>query len=183
MSKSTQDLGRFLCFLLRHKPSAANLTMDKHGWVDVDELVNNLKEYPDDVDLHFINKVVQEDEKGRFQLKHGKIRACQGHSILVDLEMEPITPPSILFHGTTDDAKDLILKDGIKSMGRQYVHMSSNKETAISVSLRRTNEPVILVINSQKMYEDGVEFYQSSNGVWLVGHVGVEYIEQILQNI
>jgi putative RNA 2'-phosphotransferase len=128
--------------------------------------------------MDIIKKVVETNDKQRYILSDDgeKIRANQGHSITVDLELESRTPPDVLYHGTAIRFLDSIKKDGLKSMGRQYVHLSRTEEIAITVG-RRCGEPVVLYIDAKTMCGEGYNFYLSENKVWLVEKVPIRYIK------
>ena len=167
-------LSRYLSYLLRHNPDDANLNMDKNGWVLVDELIKNTSNKFTKDNLEHI---VLNDKKTRYSFNDDKtkIRANQGHSINVDVELEEAIPPDILYHGTADRFIISIMKEGIKSQTRKHVHLSKDKETALEVGLRHGNA-VILQINTKEMIKDGIKFYLSKNGVWLTNYIESKYI-------
>lgn len=176
--KTNESVSKFLSFVLRHKPESIHLNMDKNGWVDLAELISNAKEYADiSLNLEIIKEIVDTNDKKRFLLdeENKRIRANQGHSIEVDLNLEQRIPPEILYHGTATRFLDSILENGLKPMSRQYVHLSSTEEIAKAVGVRH-GRPVILIIDSKKMYNDGYLFYLSENKVWLVDKVPKEYL-------
>jgi putative RNA 2'-phosphotransferase len=154
--------------------------MDKNGWVKINELILNTKKYKNIcLTVELIKTVVENDNKQRFIISDDgkKIRANQGHSIIVDLELESKTPPDILYHGTASRFLDSIMKNGLKPMRRQYVHLSQTEETALTVG-RRHGNPIILYIDAKNMYEGGYKFYLSENNIWLVDNVPVKYINK-----
>lgn len=170
-------VSRFLCLILRHKPEEVGITLDEHGWANVKELVKGVsKKYKFDVDI--LEEIVRTDEKQRysFNADHTKIRANQGHSIPVDVELEPIEPPEYLYHGTAWKYVDSIRKSGLIPKSRLYVHLSEDVETATNVG-NRHGKPFIYRICSGKMHRDGFIFYKSRNGVWLTKSVPLEYME------
>lgn len=174
-----EKLSRFLSFLLRHKPEALDLYMDKEGWVNVNELIKKINS---DTKYHLNKKMLEDivanDNKGRYVFKgknHDFIRACQGHSIKdLDLKFESIEPPDVLYHGTSKSHYKLIKTTGIKPMTRQYVHLSQDFDTAVNVGSRH-GDVVVLKIDTKKMYENGLKFYQAENGVWLTDFVDTKY--------
>jgi putative RNA 2'-phosphotransferase len=156
-------ISKFLSLLLRHSPVTIHLNMDKNGWVTIQELIDNAGKYKKmNLTIDTIKTVVETNDKQRFIISDdGKeIRANQGHSIPVDLELENTIPPDILYHGTTGRFVDSIMKEGLKPMKRQYVHLSRNEETAAKVGQRHGN-PVVLYIDAKRMYEEGHKFYLS----------------------
>lgn len=174
-------ISRFLALILRHKPEEAGITLDKNGWANVEELIEGVSKKYKGFDYPTLEYIVFTDEKGRYSFNEGntKIRANQGHSIDVDVQLEEFRPPKFLYHGTCTKSKDSILKEGISSRTRLYVHLSKDIETALEVGSRHGN-PVVFEVNSKKMYEDGIKFYRSVNGVWLVKEVDPKYIKLFL---
>jgi putative RNA 2'-phosphotransferase len=178
MDKKLIKISKFLCFILRHKPESINLTLDRQGWAEVDELINLACQKGTKIDFSMLEKIVANDAKQRFSFSQdkSKIRANQGHSIQVDLSLKPQTPPEYLFHGTATRFIKSISKQGLLKKSRQYVHLSANKSTAISVG-KRYGTPVLLRIRAKKMQEIGYSFFLSDNGVWLTDRVPREFID------
>ena len=176
MSKHN-DLSKFICLVLRHKPETIGITLDKHGWANVDELLTGLSRTYQ-VDVTLLEEIVSTDEKSRYSFNedHTKIRANQGHSIDVDVELEEVMPPEYLFHGTGVKYSQSIENNaGLISKSRLYVHLSSDVETAINVG-KRHGTPVVYCVHSMEMFKDGYKFYKSVNGVWLTKEVPVRYL-------
>lgn len=128
--------------------------------------------------MDLIEKIVKEDKKGRYSFNDDKtmIRANQGHSVKVDVELKEKTPPEILYHGTGEKYIESILKTGLEKRSRLYVHLSSDVDTAKNVGARH-GKPIILKIKTKEMTDDGFKFYLSENGVWLTDNVPTKYIE------
>lgn len=166
-------MGKQLSFLLRHDSEAfSNGLIDKHGWRKVSELVKDHK-YTKDL----LDDIVKTNNKQRYEYNEDEtlIRARQGHSIKVDVNLSEIIPPDILYHGTATRFLDSILEKGIVKGNRLYVHLSKDEETATTVGARH-GKPYVLKIDAKKMYEDGIKFYLSNNNVWLTDFVDVKYI-------
>lgn len=174
---STRDTSKYLCLILRHKPEAIGISLDEHGWANVKDLIEGINQQCD-FDMATLEKIVATDNKQRYSFNEDKtkIRANQGHSVDVDVELEEVKPPEYLFHGTGRKYIDSIMKDGLIPKSRLYVHLSDSYDTAINVG-RRHGEPVVLCIFARDMYLAGYKFYRSKNGVWLVKHVPVEYFD------
>lgn len=172
-----KDKSKFLSLILRHQPELIGLKLDKNGWADVATLLALASARHKHITKDELETLVAESDKQRFAFNedHTKIRANQGHSIQVDLELPTQTPPEFLYHGTVGRSVADIRANGIQKMSRQHVHLSLDKETAIKVGSRR-GIPVILVIRSGDMHRDGIPFYLSANGVWLTDHVPPKYI-------
>ena len=158
-----------LAYLLRHD---REYSFESHGWREVNDLIAH-----HGFTIEELCEIVETNNKRRFEFSTDMlfIRARQGHSIMVDIELEECIPPAYLYHGTAESSVNIILQQGIKPMNRLYVHLSSTIETAISVG-KRHGVPVVLKIDSQKMFSDGIRFYLSRNGVWLTDYVAKEYI-------
>ena len=178
MAQSTNDikLGRFLSLVLRHEPGAAGITLDENGWADVEELLSGVRRTGRQIDMDTLERIVRENNKQRYSFNedHTKIRANQGHSIQVDVELKEAKPPQYLFHGTASRFLPAIRQEGIRKMDRQYVHLSDDFQTAVAVG-RRHGTPVVITVNAAAMARDGVTFYLSANGVWQCGYVSPKY--------
>ena len=164
--------GKYLSFILRHSLDDFNAGLiDESGYMSISDLVK--KGFTEEL----IEEIVNTNNKARYEYNedHTKLRARQGHSIPVDVGLTPTTPPEILYHGTADRFIPSILKEGLKPMSRLYVHLSTDKETAINVG-KRHGKPVVITVNAQEMVEDGYQFYLSNNNVWLVKEVPVKYL-------
>lgn len=180
MSNKNDKLSVFISLILRHKPEVIGITLDNKGYADVNELIKGVNKSGRYLDLDILKEIVKTDKKGRYSFNDdfSKIRANQGHSIKVNIEMKELTPPKFLYHGTSDKNLKSIVTDGIKKMNRLHVHLSDNIETAIQVGKRHGN-PIILKINTEKMSSHGYKFYLSENGVWLTEYVPTLYINII----
>jgi len=167
--------------VLRHEPSAGFLEVDEHGWANVDELIDAIRKVKEPAfDRAALDDVVATDNKQRFSYSEdGKlIRANQGHSIPVDVELPVTEPPEYLLHGTGAKFTESIDRTGLDRRSRLYVHLSSDIETARAVGIRH-GTPVIYRVKSGEMARDGFTFYRSVNGVWLVESVPVNYLEKL----
>ncbi len=172
-------LSKYLSMILRHRPEAIGIRLDEHGWADVDELIAGIaktREFNRDI----LEEIVRTDEKQRYSFNEDgtKIRANQGHSVTVDLELEPVEPPEILWHGTAEKYAASIDQTGLKPGSRLQVHLSADIQTAEKVG-RRHGKPVIYRVKSGEMYRRGFRFYRSVNGVWLTIMVPVEFLEKV----
>ena len=174
---SIQDTSRFLSMILRHKPEEIGITLDEHGWANVEELIAGLaKSKP--LDMQILEEIVATDEKQRYSFNEDKtlIRANQGHSIPVDVKLPVTQPPEYLYHGTGEKYMESIMKIGLIPKSRLYVHLSADYETAVKVG-KRHGTPVVLLVHAAEMAKDGYIYYRSVNGVWLTKEVPVQYFE------
>ena len=174
---SLKETSKFISLILRHKPETIGITLDEHGWANVDELIAGISK-TEDFDMDMLEEIVRTDEKQRysFSADHTKIRANQGHSIPVDVELEKLEPPKYLYHGTGEKYKESIDKLGLIPKSRLYVHLSPDIETAIKVGSRH-GKPVVYRVLAGDMYNDGFDFFKSVNGVWLTKEVPTKYLE------
>ena len=172
------ELSRFLSYVLRHKPDAIGLNMQSDGWVYVEELLAKMSANGKDITLDVLEMIVHQDDKQRysFNLDKTQIRANQGHSIEIDLNLEPVDPPEHLYHGTTSRNLDSIKENGLLKQQRHHVHLSENTDTAKRVGARY-GKPVILTILSSEMVKAGHTFYCSDNNVWLTDTVPPKFIK------
>ncbi len=175
--RTNNQLSRFLSRILRHHPEHIGITLDKNGWTDVTTLIAQAGKHGKHFDQEQLACMVAENDKKRFELSDtGQIRAVQGHSHpSVQRDYAPITPPKVLYHGTAERFILSIRQQGLTAQGRHHVHLSADQETAIKVG-KRHGKPVVLVIDSEKMHQAGMEFFQAENGVWLTKSVPVEFI-------
>ena len=178
--KSDTQTSKFLSLILRHRPDKVGLTLDPDGWVDVDRLLAAMGEHGHRLERAELERVVAENNKKRFAFDPTgtRIRASQGHSLDVDLCLEPRTPPDLLFHGTVARTLASISREGLRAMSRRHVHLSPDRATAEIVGKRR-GAPVILEIDSAAMAQDGHAFYLSDNGVWLTDAVPASYLRNL----
>ena len=163
--------------MLRHKPETIGISLDANGWVDVDELLDAFEDHGRAMTIPELEKVVRENDKQRFIFSEDglRIRAHQGHSVQVDLGLQPQSPPGVLYHGTVESFMESIFKDGLQKGRRHHVHLSPNLETATKVGQRR-GRPVILEIQAGEMHRAGHSFFVSANGVWLADFVPPQFI-------
>jgi putative RNA 2'-phosphotransferase len=177
MSKRLESTSKFLSLVLRHQPEAIGLSLDNAGWANVAELIQLANNHKHPLTLELLQEVVITNDKKRFAFSAdgAKIRASQGHSVAVDLELPVVIPPEFLYHGTATRFLESIKQQGLLPGSRQHVHLSADRTTAIKVG-QRHGKPIVLVVAAQQMHESGCKFYHSDNGVWLVGAVPVQFI-------
>ena len=175
---SLKETSKFISLILRHKPEEIGITLDEHGWANVDELIAGIaKTQP--FDMSILEEIVRTDEKQRYSFNEDKtlIRANQGHSVPVDVELEQTTPPEILYHGTGEKYSASIEKQGLIPKSRLYVHLSSDYDTAVKVGTRH-GKPVVYIVDAGEMQKNGYAFYLSVNGVWLTKNVPLQYLKR-----
>lgn len=176
---SLTDTSKFISLILRHKPSEIGIELDEHGWANVTELIKGInKRQP--FNMAQLEEIVSTDNKQRYSFNEDKtlIRANQGHSIPVDVELKEVTPPDVLYHGTGEKFVSSINKLGLIPKSRLYVHLSKDIETATNVGKRHGN-PIVYSVDCKKMIVDGYKFYLSVNDVWLTKEVPVKYLKSI----
>lgn len=177
MNSTFKSKSKFLSLVLRHKPSAANVSLNENGWCQIDRLLDGAQSAGVNITPEELFEIVATNEKQRFQLNEDntQIRANQGHSVSVDLDLRPTPPPARLFHGTTIRFQETIMREGVKKMNRHHVHLSADRETAQKVGIRH-GKVLILEVDAQRMHEEGHLFYRTENNVWLVDSVPPSYL-------
>ena len=170
-------LSKYLAKHLRHAPHELGLTLQPGGWVPVDDLLNAARRHGFPISYDDLVECVETNDKQRFafDVSGELIRANQGHSVEVDLQLEEREPPETLYHGTVERFLPSILKDGLIRGKRHHVHLSKDVETATKVGARR-GKPVILKVDAGRMHRDGHKFFLSANGVWLTDAVPPGYL-------
>lgn len=177
MEKNITKLSKFLSYILRHAPDEIGLELGEGGWVSTGALIAKARAHGQDLTPEILREIVATNDKKRFTLSPDgtRIRAAQGHSVAVDLDLAPAPPPAQLYHGTAVTVLESILAEGLKPQSRRHVHLSSDRETARKVGMRH-GRPVILLVAAGRMHHDGVFFYKADNGVWLTDHVAPHYL-------
>jgi putative RNA 2'-phosphotransferase len=171
---------KLLSYVLRHRPDSIGLQLDAQGWVAVDELLARLHTHGKPLERALLDRVVLQNDKQRFAFSPdgARIRASQGHSVEVDLALQPQVPPPVLYHGTASRFLKPIMAEGLRAGARHHVHLSSDMQTAIKVGTRH-GFPAVLRVDAARMQLDGALFYQSDNGVWLTDTVAPRYLSVI----
>lgn len=168
-------LSRRLAYVLRHHPDSVGIELDAGGWVEVDALLTALGAHGRSVTRADLDAVLTDIPKQRFELRDGRIRAAQGHSIAVDLGLTPRRPPTTLFHGTVERFLTAIMAEGLRPGSRQHVHLSPDVATAEQVGGRR-GRPVVLEVDAERLHDAGHAFLLAANGVWLTDHVPPDHL-------
>lgn len=174
----TTETSKYISLILRHKPEVIGITLDEHGWANVEDLIAGVgKTHP--ISRELLEEIVRTDSKQRYSFNEDAtlIRANQGHSIPVDVELPAMEPPEILWHGTGEKYMESIDEKGLLPKSRLYVHLSADEDTARTVG-KRHGKLVLYKVLSGKMARAGYSFYRSVNGVWLAKTVPVEYLEK-----
>ena len=180
--KQMKNTSKFISLILRHKPETIGISLDEHGWADVQELIEGVDRCPgQSLDMETLEEIVRTDAKQRYSFNedHTLIRANQGHSIPVDVELEEKIPPDVLWHGTGEKFVPSIDAQGLIPKSRLYVHLSSDPQTAKVVGSRH-GKPVIYQVDCRQMVADGYKFFLSANHVWLTKHVPAKYLKKLI---
>lgn len=184
MEQNLIKTGKFISLILRHHPEAIGITLDEHGWADVDALIEGINQSGKyTLDRAMLEEIVRDNNKQRYSFNENgtKIRANQGHSVPVDVELPEAAPPEMLYHGTAERFAENIRAEGLKPMSRLYVHLSKDKETALSVG-KRHGKPHIFIVHAGEMARQGHTFWLSANGVWLAKAVPAEFLKDSEEN-
>lgn len=178
--KKTVKVSKFLSLVLRHQPGTIGIVLDEGGWVDVDELIAACAAKGRHFSRAELDHVVATNNKKRFAYSADgrRIRASQGHSVTVELGLAATAPPDVLFHGTAAATLAVILREGLRPMSRQDVHLSADVQTAVRVGLRH-GRPVVLAVDAAGLAAAGHEFRISANGVWLTDRVPPERLRAV----
>lgn len=174
------NISKYMSLILRHKPDVIGIELDEHGWANVDDLISGIEKDNHGFNFELLEEIVRSDSKQRYSFNDDKsfIRANQGHSINVDVELKEKEPPEYLYHGTGEKYVKSINQDGLIPKSRLYVHLSKDIKTAENVGKRHGKE-VVYRINSGQMYRDGYKFYLSENEIWLTKEVPIKYLEMV----
>lgn len=183
MSKREQvRLSKTISHALRHAPWLYELEPDEEGWVSIESLLNGLRNHRRQwasLSRKDLEQVVQNSDKGRFEISNDRIRALYGHSTPQKLKKTPAEPPAILYHGTTDKVVERILADGLQPMSRQYVHLSLDTDMAEQVGSRKSGKLVILAVDAAQAHQDNITFYRGNELVWLADFIPAKYLRII----
>jgi putative RNA 2'-phosphotransferase len=173
-------VSKYLSKHLRHEPERIGLTLEAGGWVGVDDLLAACREHRFPISREELEQVVVNNDKQRFAFDTtgSRIRANQGHSVDIDLGLEPAEPPGALYHGTGHRAVEAIEREGLRKMARHHVHLSADVPTARKVGARH-GRPMVFVVDAAAMRGAGFAFYHSANGVWLVDRVPPEFLSRL----
>lgn len=180
MKQQLYHLSKAISYILRHAPWEYELELDEEGWVSISNLLTAIKQHANGTNLTIttLEQLIDQSEKKRFELQGDKIRALYGHSTPIKLIKAPSTPPSILYHGTDPQLLDFIMAEGLKPMRRHYVHLSVDIETAKQVGSRKSNYPVVLIVDAKRANTDGIYFYYGNEKVWLADAIPSTYVSK-----
>ena len=178
--KQVIRVSKFLSKHLRHDPEGLGLTLAPGGWVRVDDLLAGCARKGMRISRAQLEAVVADNDKQRFSFDETgtRIRANQGHSVDVDLQLEPVEPPAVLYHGTGHTTADAVAAEGLQRMRRHHVHLSPDVLTAQRVGARH-GRPVLFRVDAAAMHAAGHTFYRSENGVWLTEAVPAEFLTRL----
>ena len=173
-------ISKYLSLHLRHRPERLGLSLDPGGWVEVDALLAAAARDGHPISRAELDEVVASNDKQRFSFDPSgtRIRANQGHSVEVDLQLQPAEPPAVLYHGTGAGSASAIRREGLRKMRRHHVHLSADLQNAQRVGARH-GEPVVFAVDAAAMRRAGHVFYRSANGVWLTDRVPPEFLRPL----
>lgn len=118
--------GEYLSYLLRRELVEAGIPHTEQGWVSVEFLLNKLQWAKNQ-----LNQIVENNKKRRYEYTPTKefIRACQGHSIEVSLNLPVSSPPEFFYYGTAFCNLKSILGQGLLKGNRHAVHLTEDLQT------------------------------------------------------
>ncbi len=180
MKQRDTDISKYLSLILRHRPDEIGIQLDQAGWTDVEALLGALARAGRPLSLRRLEEIVEASDKRRFAFNtdHTRIRANQGHSVAVELGLEPEVPPDVLFHGTAQRSLAGILREGLRKQRRHHVHLHADRDTALAVGAR-WGQAVLLSIDAAAMCDGGHVFFVTANDVWLTDHVPPAFITPV----
>lgn len=182
LETNLKSTSKFLSYVLRHHPEEIGLAVNENGWASVEELVDRAREHGKNINKKLLKRVIETGNKQRFIFSEDQqyIRAAYGHSIKVDLQLNPKIPPKVLYHGTAEKKLPSILENGLKAQSRNFVHLSAEESDAYDVGSRH-GTVVIFAVESAIMHRDGYVFYQSESepGIWLTKEVPPKFLDKI----
>jgi putative RNA 2'-phosphotransferase len=173
-----RNLSKFLSLILRHQPESVGLELDDEGFVELEDLQVALRRNRSQgsVTQADVLEVVETSDKQRFEVVGDRIRARYGHSVEQKMAYDPVTPPEILYHGTSPHAVPNIRRQGLQPMKRQYVHLSVDTEQARAVGKRHHRQPAILTVHAKRAWDAGVTFYHPEERLFLAESIPPEFI-------
>jgi len=176
-----KELSKEISYILRHNPQEYGLTLDNEGWVDLATLISSLRmqEQYKRLESADVESMVLYANKKRHVIHEGRIKALYGHTLKEKIEKEPTQPPEILFHGTSRKSAENIMKEGLLSQNRQYVHLSQDKETASRVGKRKDKNPVILAVEAKQAWSAGICFYLGNENIWLSDSIPSDFLRKV----
>lgn len=173
------SLSKTMSKALRHRPERLGITLAPDGSVAIDTLLEALNQrggWPRRITEADIMQVVEHGTKQRFAVEKRRIRARYGHSIALDEAYVAATPPTVLYHGTSQRFLDSIMAEGLLPMDRQVVHLSTDMETAQAVGRRHGGHTVILQVDAERAASDGITFYRGNDDTWLADAIPAAYL-------
>ncbi|MFF2522337.1 RNA 2'-phosphotransferase [Streptomyces liangshanensis] len=173
--RRTVKVSKYLSKHLRHQPERIGITLDANGWVAIDDVLRAAAAHGFRMSRADLDHAVAVNDKQRFTVDGERIRANQGHTVAVDLELAPAEPPAYLYHGTAPHSLPAIRAEGLRRMDRHHVHLTADRETATRVGARR-GRPVVLAVDAGAMHRAGLVFHVSANGVWLTDAVPPRFL-------
>ncbi len=172
-------LSKTISHALRHAPEQYGLTLDEEGWTPIAELLVALRHHRREwrnISVRDLETMIEQADKQRYEIHGDRIRACYGHSVSARIKKTPGSPPDVLYHGTSPRALPYILRDGLRPMNRQYVHLSADEHTAYLVGSRHAPEPVILRIDARAAHAAEIRFYHGNDDIWLADTIPPQFI-------
>lgn len=177
---------RIIAGCLRHFPQRYGLRLDSRGWVDVSHLVGGIQKKVPRLRFlrpYHIEAIVQTDEKGRYEINHGRIRATYGHTLNVILDHPTTDIPPKLYYPVPKSKLDDILSEGVKPVRRAKVHLSDTLESCISAGVSIKEDIEVLEVDAESMQKDGRTIMHAGKVVYLTDEVPPEYLKRVRKGI
>ena len=173
-------LGRFVSGALRHFPEKLGLSMYEDGWVSINALTTAAARKNKWTKKYHIYALVESDEKGRYEISGGKIRAIYGHSVGVVLDY-PLYEGEFAYYGVSPEEVDILLDEGLVPVKQKYLHLSTTLEKAIEVATIHTENPSIFKIDVAAAVDDGLNVMVANDDILLVDEIPADYIVEIYE--
>ncbi len=173
-------IGRMMAGILRHFPERFELQMDGRGWVDLEQFVESIKRsrqnYGRWLRTEHIHALVETDEKGRYQIDGGMVRATYAHSVDVNLDDLPEATADHLYFPVAEEELDMVLETGLRPSDRNMIHLSATPEKAYSAGRVHMHDPIILEVDVGKANHGGNFIFRAGKSVYVTDAVEPECI-------
>lgn len=174
-------VGRIMAGVLRHFPERFGLQMDGRGWVDLDHFVealrNSRRDYQRWLRRQHIEAVVETDEKGRYQIDGGMIRATYAHSVNVNLDDLPEANVDKLYFPVSEEELDIVLESGLRPSDRSMIHLSGSPDKAYSAGRVHIPDPILLEVLVKEAQGSGNFIFRAGKAVYVAEAVEPEFLK------
>ncbi len=175
-------IGRMMALILRHQPEKFGLSMDGRGWIDLEEFVEAIRrarpQYSRWLRTAHIEAVVETDEKGRYQIDGGMIRATYAHSVNVNLDDLPEAQVDTLYFPVSEEELDLVLESGLRPSDRNMIHLSATPDKAYSAGRVHIADPILLEVDVKASSDAGNFIFRAGKSVYITEAVEADHLKK-----